>query len=80
MKNFKRILSVIIIDFIYGLLTFFFLFVVAEYIHDVFTDFARFKFMHSFTDNIYVFVGSLGWILFTIFIIKYNKKIIIKLK
>lgn len=80
MKNFKIILSTIIIDFIYGLFTFFFSFVVAEYIHDIFTDFERFKFMHSFNDNIYVFVGSLGWIFFTIFIIKYNKETIKKLK
>jgi len=80
MKNFKRILSVIIIDYIYGLLTLLFSFVVAEYIHDIFTDFARFKFMHSLTDNLYFLLILLGWIFFTIFIIKYNKRVIIKIK
>ena len=76
MKNFKVILSTIIIDYIYCLLTFFFSFVVAEYVYDIFTNFSRFKLMHSLADNIYFVLTFIGWILFTIFIVKYTKNTI----
>ncbi len=76
MKNLKIILSTIIIDYIYCLLTFFFSFVVTEYVHDIFTDFSRFKLMHSLVDNIYFVLIFIGWILFTIFIVKYTKNTI----
>ena len=80
MKNFKRILSVIIIDYVYCVYSLLFSLVVNEYIHDIFTDFERFKFMHSFIDHVYAFIGLLVWIFFTIFIIKYNTKFIVNKK
>lgn len=76
MKNFKIISSTIIIDYIYCLLTFFFSFVVAEYVYDIFTDFNRFKLMHSLVDNIYFVLIFIGWILLTIFIVKYTRNTI----
>lgn len=76
MKNFKKIFPTIIIDFIYCLSTFFISFVIYEYLHDPVADFERFKFMHSITKNIYDLLGLLIWVVFTIFIIKYNKKFI----
>jgi|GEM_PF-1594905 len=80
MKNFKRIWSIIIVDSIYCLLTFFFSFVVYEYIHDFVVDFERFKIIHSITKNIYDFLGLIVWVFFTVFIIKYNKKFIVNKK
>lgn len=80
MKNFKRILSIIIVDSIYCLLTFFFSFVVYEYIHDFVVDFERFKIVHSITKNIYDLLGLVVWVVSTIFIIKYNKRFIVNKK
>jgi len=81
MKNFKTLSFTVSIDYIYCLLTFFFSFVVIEYVHDIFTDFSRFKLMHSLTDNIYFGLIFIAWVLFTICIIKYNHKTIkIKIK
>ena len=76
MKNLKVILSTIIVDYIYCLLTFFFSFMVAEYVYDIFTDFSRFELMHSLGDNIYFVLIFIGWILFTVFIVKYTKNTI----
>lgn len=80
MKNFKNILSLVIVDFIYCLSTFFISFVVYEYLHDFVIDFERFKVMYSITKNIYDLLILVVWIFFTIFIIKHNKEIIEKLK
>lgn len=80
MKNFKKILSTIIIDYIYGLFTFLLSFIVGEYVYDIFTNFERFKLMHSFVNNLSFLLVFLIWLFFTFFVIKYNKKIIKKLK
>lgn len=80
MKNFKYLFLLISIDCLYSLLTFLFLFIVWEYIHDIFVDFERFKFMHSLISNLYFLLVLFVWIFFTVFIIKYNKKLIKKIK
>ena len=77
MNNFKKSLVIIIVDCVYCLFTFFFSLVVYEYIHDIFTDFERFKIMHSIINNVYDLMALVVWVAFTIFIIKYNKKFIV---
>ena len=79
MKNFKIILSTIIFYYLYGLFTFLFSFVVTAYVQDIFNDFKRFKLITSFGDNLYAVGVLIIWIFFTIFIIKYNKMIYLKL-
>ena len=76
MKNFKTLLFTVIADYIYCLLTFLFSFVVVEYVYDIFTDFERFKLMHSLADNVYFILIFIAWILFTVLIVKYNMKTI----
>lgn len=76
MKNLKIISLTLIIDYIYCLLTFFFSFVIVEYVYDVFTDFGRFKLMHSLVDNIYFGLTFIGWVFLTIFIVGYTKNTI----
>ncbi len=47
-----------------------------EYIYDIYSDFSRFKIMHSSFDILRDTIAILFWIIFSVFIYKYNKNLI----
>lgn len=79
MKNidFKNIIFFPILNFVYIFFSFAAFLIIFEYIYDIVTDFERFKIMHSSTGSIfYDILIIMFWIIFSIFIVKYDNKII----
>ncbi len=78
MKTSKDVILFPIINFAYLVYTILFSFIVYEYIYDISTDFSRFTMMHPFSKNIYDLLLLIIWIAVSIFVFKYDKKIIKK--
>ena len=78
MKNLKEAILFPIINFTYLIFTILFSFIIYEYVHDISTDFSRFTMMHPFSKAIYDGLLLIVWIAISIFVFKYDRKIIKK--
>lgn len=74
-NKFKKLI-VVILNSAYIFITLAVLLVLYEYIYDIYSDFSRFKMMHSPFDILRDAGAILFWIICSIFIYKYNKKLI----
>ena len=78
--NFKNVIFFPISNFVYIFFSFVAFLIIFEYIHDVIVDFERFKIMHSIEGFFYDISIIASWVIFSIFIVKYDKKLLFKNK
>ena len=71
--------KIILINLIYLIFSFLVLCVVYEYLHSVFSNFARFKIMHPITIRTFIDMTVIFfWLIFSVQIYKFNKKFTIE--
>ncbi len=73
----KKII-IIISNFVYLVITLAALLILHEYIYDIYSNFSRFKIMHSPIVILRDMIAISLWVIFSIFVYKYNKKLISK--
>ncbi len=76
MKNLKTAILFPIINFIYIIFTILFSFIVYEYAYDISTNFPRFMTAHPFIRILYDILLLIAWIMLSIFVFKYDKKVL----
>lgn len=78
MLNKTKKIIIIILNLTYLVVTLGVLLVLYEYAHDIFSDFFRFKMMHSLINIFGDIAATLLWVVFSIVAYKYNKNLIAK--
>ena len=78
--NFKNVIFFPILNFVYVFFSFVAFLIIFEYIHSIVTNFERFKMMHSISGFFYDISIIASWVIFSISIVKYDKKLLFKNK
>lgn len=76
LSNQLKKIIIIFLNSAYLLITLAVLSVLYEYSYDIYSDFSRFKIMHSSFDILRDTIAILFWIILSLFAYKYNKKLI----